>query len=314
MVHLLLVSKENDVHSCIRHATELAGSDQGSWQVVRAPSILSAIELARHRPFSSVLLFEFHVLSETLRREIETYRKLATPSPLSAVVSRRPFDPEELEELRLYRVSGFIDCGVLSDAVRTVRTLSRVASQLVTHKLRALLRSRLEREPLALALDVCSSIEALTWNASTGDSTIPKTWPQRPFSRRGSNGEVAQVAIRLIFMVLIAEARGEPVARVFSLAGFPTADDARKLLFDYSGVGASRLSLPGFRARAIEQLIAVVAGRASPRRRSELSGRYLHERSETGDSASSPKCQVRNPKSEIRNPKSEIRNHPDDHQ
>jgi hypothetical protein len=135
----------------------------------------------------------------------------------------------------------------------------------------------------------------------------------RPSHRRDKEArgsETVQVGGRLLHMLYLAWTMGVPIARTFHFADFPSADDARKLLLDYSGVRASQLAHGDNFDKAVAQITEVIASRAAPSRRTRVDNRasIARDAREPASDAQTSRSEIRDQRSEIRNQKSEIRN------
>ena len=252
MVKLILAGRAAVIKPRIHAASKLVSDD--TWTCRNADSMSHAAQIAKAET-SAILFFEFSQMSSEIRKQIADFRKEAPLVPICAAVPARNLLPEEITTLIGIHVGGFADAGVLADPSRLFRLLTDATDVLTTRRLRLLLQPRLTPSALRYA---CALLEKTTFlPGEHGPHRRVKA--ERGYARR-DYGEPFAVALRLLFLVVLVETCGQPLSTLFPRAGFPSADDARKLLLRYSGVHARDLQSPESREAAKENLIAVLAG------------------------------------------------------
>jgi hypothetical protein len=221
----------------------------------------AAVVAARTR--SAVVLFEVSAVTETLARQIRAFRKSCPLAPLCAFISSPSITAEEIGSLLDAGADSFADGSSLQKRQEVHNLLFQLSNLLVLNKARHLVGTRVGSDAQAAAEPVLVELFA-EWIPPASRKSIAQKYKSAHAPEHVPR-EVFDTALRLLLLVLLMEQRDCPLAQVYQIAGFPSSDDARRLLLRYSGMHAYELRNEGGVVRCILALLEVLAGKQNPR-------------------------------------------------
>jgi DNA-binding response OmpR family regulator len=264
MTVAILVSTDSNVRSAVS-AVCREGHSEHSWTYLAADSLQQA-SAAAGKQHSAVILIDLAMASGTTSVYFRARLQSVPHVVPIALISQRKIEPEEFAGLLALGFRRAIDCDVLRNPVRLRAILTDAAADLPIARVLSVSRQHVPSGILRLMhrclRELHHGADTSAESAAAHRALLAELRKNlRPLT--STRAETFYNTCKLLLLVQLLAIRGQPLSRIFHLAGFRSADGARKMFSEYTGDSISLLESREDILRVELRLIEILNGRLS---------------------------------------------------